>query len=92
MRALSELLLSKADDEDKLFSTRDGFATCDWFLVVEILAAAGGDGKPSLLQRTVMSGWSMYSSNAEQHARLFHGYSWKLALTRPGDLQVNCAD
>ena len=32
VRALTELLLSEADGEDRLFSTRDGFATCDWFL------------------------------------------------------------
>ena len=32
VRALSELLLPEADDDDKLFSTPDGFTTCDWFL------------------------------------------------------------
>ena len=33
VRALSELLLSEADDDDKLFSTQDGFATCDWLML-----------------------------------------------------------
>ena len=32
VRALTELLLSDADEENRLFSTRDGFSTCEWFL------------------------------------------------------------
>ena len=32
VRALSELLLSKGDDENRLFSHSEGFGTCDWFL------------------------------------------------------------
>ena len=32
-RALSELLMSGADEKNRLFSNADGFATCDWFLI-----------------------------------------------------------
>ena len=31
-RALTELLMSGADEKNRLFSITDGFATCDWFL------------------------------------------------------------
>ena len=31
-RALTELLVSGADEKNRLFSNVDGFATCDWFL------------------------------------------------------------
>ena len=60
--------------------------------VAEILAPTGGGGEPALLQRAIMSGWSMHSGNTEQNARLLYGYSRELALTRPGGLQANGED